>query len=59
MATLGPRVAAAAADQFPSEIETLYRKSVVIDTQSRPFTSADSLPDKACRFKRSMQHHLV
>jgi membrane dipeptidase len=47
MATLGPRVAAGAADQFPSDIETLYRKSVVIDTQCRPFTGANSLPDKA------------
>ncbi len=46
MAALGPRVAAAA-EQFPSEIATLYRKSVVIDTLCRPFTSADSLPDEA------------
>ena len=46
IAALRPR-AAAADEQFPSEIATLYRKSVVIDTQCRPFTSADSLPDKA------------
>jgi membrane dipeptidase len=44
---VGPRVAAASDDQLPSEIATLYRKSVVIDTQCRPFVKTDSLPDQA------------
>ena len=46
IAALRPRVAVVAAE-FPSELATLYRKSIVIDTQCRPFASADSLPDKA------------
>jgi membrane dipeptidase len=38
---------AVVAAEFPSELATLYRKSIVIYTQCRPFASADSLPDKA------------
>ena len=34
-------------EQFSPEITDLYRKSVVIDTLCGPFTSTDSLPDKA------------
>ena len=47
LASLGPRVLAAAAEQFSPEIGELYRKSTVIDTLCAPFTSADEMPDKA------------
>jgi membrane dipeptidase len=45
--TIAPQVFAEAAEQFPPEITDIYRKSVVIDTLCAPFTSSDSLPDKA------------
>jgi membrane dipeptidase len=38
---------AQAAEHFSPEIADLYQKSVVIDTLCGPFTSSDSLPDKA------------
>lgn len=47
LATIAPQVFAEAAEQFPPEITDIYRKSVVIDTLCAPFTSSDSLPDKA------------
>ena len=47
LATIAPQVFAEAAGQFPPEITDIYRKSVVIDTLCAPFTSSDSLPDKA------------
>ncbi len=47
VAWLAPRVLADAEEQFSPEITELYRKSVVIDTLCAPFTSADTLPDKA------------
>ncbi|HVP54005.1 MAG TPA: membrane dipeptidase [Candidatus Eisenbacteria bacterium] len=47
LTALVPRVLAEAAEQFPAGVAELYRKSVVIDTLCAPFTSADSLPDKA------------
>ncbi len=47
VAAVAPSVLANAAEQFSPEIADLYRKSVVIDTLCGPFTSDDSLPDKA------------
>ena len=47
LATIAPQVFAEGAEQFPPEIMNIYRKSVVIDTLCAPFTSSDSLPDKA------------
>lgn len=47
LAAVAPSVLANAAEQFPPAIADLYRKSVVIDTLCGPFTSSDSLPDKA------------
>jgi len=47
LATIGPQIFAEAAGQFPPETTDIYRKSVVIDTLCAPFTSFDSLPDKA------------
>ena len=47
LATIAPQVFAEGAEQFPPEITNIYRKSVVIDTLCAPFTSSDSLPDKA------------
>ena len=47
LATIAPQVFAEGAEQFPPEITNIYRKSVVIVTLCAPFTSSDSLPDKA------------
>jgi membrane dipeptidase len=47
LATIVPQVFAEAGEQLPPEITDIYRKSVVIDTLCAPFTSSDSLPDKA------------
>ena len=47
LAAVAPSVLANAAEQFPPAIADLYRKSVVIDTLCGPFTSSNSLPDKA------------
>jgi len=44
---IAPQVFAEAAEQLPPEITDIYRKSIVIDTLCAPFTSSDSLPDKA------------
>ena len=47
LAALTPRALAEAGEEFSTEITELYRQSVVIDTLCAPFTSADSLPDRA------------
>jgi len=44
LATVAPRLVA---EQFPTDIAALYRKSVVIDTLCGPFTSSDGMPDAA------------
>jgi membrane dipeptidase len=47
MAMAAPSLLANAVEQFPADITTLYRKSVVIDTLCGPFASDDALPDAA------------
>src|SRR6516164_8109364 len=43
---IAPAVLAEAAEQFPSDIQALYRKSVVIDTLCGPFTGNEDNPSK-------------
>ncbi len=47
VAAVAPSLLANAAEQFPADIASLYRKSVVIDTLCGPFTGDDALPDAA------------
>jgi membrane dipeptidase len=46
VAALAPAVLAEAAEQFPPDIQALYRKSMVIDTLCSPFTGSDDNPSK-------------
>src|SRR5215471_13856398 len=47
VAALSPTVFAEAQEQFPADIATLYRKSVVIDTLCGPFTNDDEKKNEA------------
>ena len=47
LAVIAPRVLGESASGFSPEIAKLYGNSVVIDTLCAPFTSTDSMPDKA------------